>query len=207
MESINPWLVVWAASVVLNVVPAFMPPTWALLVYFHMGQGLDVLPLALVGAFGATTGRALLALLSRWFGGRVIPKRWRENITALVTGLEAKPALGLSTLLLYTLGPLPSNQLFIAVGIARGSLAPVLAIFAGTRFVSYLIWVSAAITAANSLRESLAPRFGGELAVAVQLVGFILLILVMQVDWASILKRWNVLVPEPAAREREGAGR
>jgi hypothetical protein len=34
------------------------------------------------------------------------------------------------------LGPLPSNQLFIAVGLAGAPLAPVLAFFAVTRFIS-----------------------------------------------------------------------
>jgi hypothetical protein len=50
--------------------------------------------------------------------------------------LREKPVLGWSALLLYTLGPLPSNQLFIAVGLAGAPLAPVLAFFAVTRFIS-----------------------------------------------------------------------
>jgi membrane protein YqaA with SNARE-associated domain len=185
------WFLVWGMAVAINVVPAFMPPTWALLVYFHVGHGLDVLPLAIVGAFGSTVGRALLALLSRAVGERIIPTRWRENITALATTLAARPAIGLSSLALFTLGPVPSNHLFIAAGLAHAPLAPILAFFAVARFASYVIWVNAASVAAKSLQDVLGPRFGGGMAAAMQIAGFVLLILIMQIDWATYLRRWS----------------
>lgn len=185
------WLLVWGLAVAINVVPAFMPPTWALLVYFHVGHGLDVLPLAIVGAFGSTVGRALLALLSRAVGERIVPARWRENITALAATIAERPAIGLPSLALFTLGPVPSNHLFIAAGLAHAPLAPILAFFAITRFASYVIWVSAATVAADSLQEVLGPRLGSGLAAVMQLAGFLLLILVMQIDWAKHLRRWT----------------
>ena len=67
------WLVVWVLAMALNAVPAFMPPTWSVLAYFHLYQGLSVVPLAIVGALGATTGRAILAPGSRAFGDRFVP--------------------------------------------------------------------------------------------------------------------------------------
>ena len=189
VDHLEPWLLVGALAVVINVVPAFMPPTWALLVYFHVGHGLDVVPLAFVGVLGSTIGRALLALLSRFAGERLIPPRWQENIKTLADAIRSHPALSLSTIGLFTLGPAPSNQLFIAAGIAHTPLLPILAIFAVTRFVSYVIWVSAAATAAASLRELLDPRFGGAVAAAIEIAGFLLLILIMQIDWARWVKR------------------
>lgn len=184
------WLLVWGLAVVINVVPAFMPPTWALLVYFHIAHGLDVLPLAVVGAFGSTVGRALLALLSRTVGERIVPARWRENITALAATIAEQPAIGLPSLAFFTLGPVPSNHLFIAAGLACAPLAPILAFFAVTRFASYIIWVNAATTAADSLQDLLGPRLGSGVAAIVQVVGFLLLILIMQIDWAKHLRRW-----------------
>ena len=73
------WLVVLVLTVALNAVPAFMPPTWAVLAYFHLYHGLPVVPLAFVGALGATTGRAILALGSRAFGNRFVPARRRSS--------------------------------------------------------------------------------------------------------------------------------
>jgi len=196
VDRLEPWLLVWVLTVALNFVPAFMPPTWALLAYFRVQHGLDVLPLALAGAFGATTGRALLALASQHAGERIIPARWRANIRALVATIESRPAFSLPTLGLFALGPVPSNHLFIAAGLAKAPLAPVLTVFAIARFVSYVIWVTAAATAAQSLGQVLGPRLGGGLAVAIQIVGFAVLIVIMHVDWATVLRRWNQ--PQPS---------
>jgi hypothetical protein len=191
MDRLEPWVLVWFLTVLLNVVPAFMPPTWALLAYFRVQYGLDLWPLALVGAFGATAGRGLLALASQIVGERIVPTRWRENIHALAATIEDRPAFSLSMFGLLTLGPVPSNHLFIAAGLARASLPPLLAVFAVTRFISYVLWVTAAATAAQSLSQLLGPRLGGGLAVAIQIAGFLFLILIMQIDWSTHVRRWQ----------------
>ena len=95
MDRFVPWLLIWLLTVGLNVVPAFMPPTWALLAYFRVQYDLDVWALALVGAFSATTGRAVLALASQAAGERIVPTRWRANIRALVTTIRSRPAFSL----------------------------------------------------------------------------------------------------------------
>lgn len=185
------WLLVIAITVALNAVPAFMPPTWAVLVYFHLQHGLGVVPLALAGAVGATGGRALLALASRALGPRIVPGRWRTNIEALADLLRKRRAFGLAALGLFALGPIPSNHLFIAAGLARVPLGPILAVFGVARCVSYLLWVSATSVAATSLRDVVTPRFGNGAAIAAQLAGFALIIALMQVDWQTRFARWN----------------
>jgi membrane protein YqaA with SNARE-associated domain len=185
------WLTVAVIAVGLNVVPAFMPPTWSVLAYFHVREGLAVLPLAVVGALGATLGRAALALGSRAVGARVLPCRWRANIEVLVDELKRRRELGLSALALFALGPVPSNQLFIAAGIARAPLLPILAVFAVARFISYLIWINAGSIAATSLTELLSPRLGATVTTAIQIAGFIFLLVMMQLDWRRILQRYR----------------
>ena len=182
------WLAVWGLAVVLNVVPAFMPPTWAVLAYFHLYHGLPTLPLALIGALGATTGRALLALGSRAFGDRFLPPRWRANIEELVKALREQPTLAISSLALFGLGPLPSNQLFIAAGIARAPLLPILLVFSVARCISYILWISAANVADRSLEELIGPHFGSWGVIVMQLAGFALILFIMRVDWRSVLR-------------------
>jgi hypothetical protein len=182
------WLVVWVLAVSLNAVPAFMPPTWSVLAYFHLYQGLPIVPLAVVGALGATTGRAILALGSRAFGDRFVPASWRANVEAVVATLESRPALALPSLALFALGPVPSNHLFVAAGLARAPLPPILVVFGSARFVSYVLWVSAANVADRSLREVLGPRLGGWGAVALQIAGFAVIVLLMRLDWRRILR-------------------
>ena len=181
------WLAVWGLAVVINAMPAFMPPTWAVLAYFHLYHQLPTLPLAIVGALGATTGRGLLALGSRAFGARFLPESWRVNIETLVEMLQSQPTLAFSSLALFTLGPFPSNQLFIAAGIAKAPLPPILLVFGVARCISYVVWINAANIADRSLRELLGPRVGSWGVIAGQLVGFGLIILVMRVDWRRVL--------------------
>lgn len=191
------WILLVAAIIVLNTIPAFMPPTWTVLAWAHINYGIPVLVIAGIGALGASTGRVLLALASRTFGMHIIPARWRANIHALVESIRARPAFSLGSLALFALGPIPTNHLFIAVGLAGSSLKVVTAVFGVTRFVSYILWVQAAETAVSSLDELLRPALGGTAAIAAQILGFAALIMIMQVDWATVLKRFSATPESP----------
>jgi hypothetical protein len=65
IPEVGQWITIWVVAVVLNTIPAFMPPTWSLLAFVHVRHGLPLWPLAAVGAAAAITGRALLVLGSR----------------------------------------------------------------------------------------------------------------------------------------------
>lgn len=196
------WLLVWGVTVVLNVIPAFMPPTWSLLAYFHLHYKVPILPLAAVGALAATTGRGLLALASREFGARFLSKERQKNVQALSTLLRRRKTISLPLLGLFVLGPVPSNQLFIAVGLANVPLLPVLVVFCLARFVSYLLWVGATSTAAQSLTEFLTPRMGSVVAVVVQIVGLGLVFLLVSIDWPRRLQRWLPAESRPCTTGR-----
>jgi hypothetical protein len=191
------WVLLFGGIVLLNMIPAFMPPTWTLLAWAHINHDVPVLLIAAVGALGAATGRVLLALGSRAFGMRLLPDRWEANIHALVAAIRARPALSLGSLGLFALGPVPTNHLFIAAGLSGSPLAPVTAVFGVTRFVSYILWVQAAETAVTSLDQILRPSLGGGAAIAAQVLGFVALVAVMQVDWATTLKRLRPGHPPP----------
>jgi hypothetical protein len=99
----------------------------------------------------------------------------------------------------------PSNHLFIAAGLARAPLLPILLVFASAWCVSYVLWVSFANVADRSLREVLGPRLGGWGAVALQLAGFALIVLLMRLDWRRLLHERLPTTPEqsraPACQE------
>lgn len=114
------------------------------------------------------TGRGLLALASRAFGTRLLTKERPASIRSLTTVLRRRKAVSVSLLLLFVLGPVPSNELFTAVGLAKVPLLPLLAIFGLARFVSYVLWV----------------------AVAVQIAGLMLVLVLVRVDWSRLLRHW-----------------
>jgi membrane protein YqaA with SNARE-associated domain len=173
-----------------------MPPTWALLAYFHLRDGMPIWLLALVGASAATLGRAMLASVSENYGPRIVPDAWRQNIEHLVETIRSRRSLGLSALGVFTLNPVPSNHLFIAAGIARAPMLPILTVFFFGRFVSYLVWIAVADVAFNSLSDVLGASTG-IWAVVIQIVGFIILILVMRIDWSKWLQRLHLDTSAP----------
>ena len=59
------YLVLFAVVLGVNLMPAFGPPTWLVLVLFRLHEHLHVLPLVLVGAVAATVGRVALARATR----------------------------------------------------------------------------------------------------------------------------------------------
>src|SRR6516165_4904757 len=86
---------------ILNVVPAFAPPTWITLSFLGMSMPhVPVGALALIGATAATLGRVTLAKLSRAIvRGRLLDEPTRKNIGAIKDVLEKRRVFAFGTFL------------------------------------------------------------------------------------------------------------
>jgi uncharacterized membrane protein YdjX (TVP38/TMEM64 family) len=172
----------------VNLLPAFGPPTWTVLVFFRLQSDLAAVPLVLVGALAAGSGRLVLAYAARRFRSRLS----RERIAHLEAARDAvaggrKRAIG--GLALFALSPLPSAQLFVAAGLVAAPLVPLtLAFFAG-RLVSYAIYVSAASAAKQSLGSIVQDSFRSPIGIGLQVLMLASLVLLLKLDWAHILTR------------------
>jgi membrane protein YqaA with SNARE-associated domain len=193
------WLAVLAGLVVVNTIPLFMPPTWAVLAWLHVQESVPIWGLAAAGAIGSTIGRGTLAMVSRLAGPRILPRRWRANIQAVVDLLLSRSSLRASSLALFAWGPVSSNYLFIAAGISGAPLLLPLIVYAIARFISYMVVVSATQTTVNSFNDLLDPGMDRGWFAALQLVGIVTLIIVMRYDWSKITTR---LMPRSQATER-----
>ena len=96
------YLLVAAVVFGVNVLPAFGPPTWAVLVLFRLNSHVPVVPLVLIGAVSAASGRLLLATFSRRFRSRLSAKR-RANLEAARDLFAGSHAKGLAALGLFAL--------------------------------------------------------------------------------------------------------
>jgi membrane protein YqaA with SNARE-associated domain len=175
---------------VINLLPAFAPPTWATMSFIGLAiPNIDVLLLALVAATAATCGRVTLAKLSRAVvRQKLLTEQARRNVDAIKTGIESRKAMTVGTFLGYSLSPLPSNYLFIAYGLTSLPIAFLAAPFFIGRLVSYAFWTRTASTLGDWLDwdwfES-APYF-----VAYFLLSQLLLIPVIygftRLDWQAL---------------------
>src|SRR3954470_12011104 len=138
--SLSGYLLVFACVFGVNLLPAFGPPTWAVLVFFRLNSDLAAVPLILGGALAAASGRLALASGSRRLRGRMSAERL-ESLAAAQEALAGNRKRALAGLALFALSPVPSAQLFVAAGLLNVALIPLTAAFFAGRLVSYSLYV------------------------------------------------------------------
>lgn len=181
--------ILFAIVLAVNLMPAFGPPTWSIIVLYGLHSTQPLPFIVLIAAAAAALGRFLLASFFRLFANR-IPEKARRNVAAVRRALEERKRSALLALGLFALSPVPSAQLFEAAGLSRLPLARfTLAFFAG-RLLSYSIY---AATAKGVARTSLGGEFREMLtsppAILIQLAMIALLVLFTQIDWERHLDR------------------
>lgn len=173
-----------------NLLPAFAPPTWAILVFFTLKHDLQPIVLVPLGVIAATSGRAVLAhtfrSIRRW-----LPKGYVANMEAVGLYITEHSGRAFGLMTLFFISPVSSAQLFEGAGIIKTfKLKPLLLVFAGGRLVSYSIYVSGAhALKATSIGELITNGMTSPKAIAVQALLVLGLVALGNVKWAKILKR------------------
>ena len=167
-------LIVLGAVFAVNLLPAFGPPTWAVLVFFSLQFDLPPVPLVLGGALAAAGGRYLLASGTRRLRPRLSEARLRrlDRAQEALSADRRRTAAGLG---LFALSPVPSGQLFVGAGLMTVPLLPLTAAFFSGRLVSYSIYVSAASLAADNLGDVVLDALTSPLGMGLQLAMLIAL--------------------------------
>lgn len=153
----------------VNLIPAFAPPTWAVLVLFRLNSDLPVVPLVVVGAVAAASGRFVLATATRALRRRLSAERtarlesWRQEILKRRAGVIAGLAL-------FAVSPLPSGQLFVGAGLIDVPLVPCTLAFFSGRIVSYAVYVGGASLVARSYGDVATDALRSPSGIALQLV-------------------------------------
>lgn len=152
----------------VNLLPAFGPPTWAVLVFFSLDFELPAVPLVLGGALAAASGRFVLANGARMLRPRLAAARLErlDRARAALSADRRRTAVGLG---LFALSPVPSGQLFVAAGLMAVPLLPLTAAFFAGRLVSYSIYLSAAGIAKDSLGTIVTEALTSPLGMGLQL--------------------------------------
>ena len=167
----------------VNLLPAFGPPTWSVLVLYVLNSDLPILPAVLSGAAAAASGRYLLAVLFRLLGSH-LSERSRHNLDAAKQMAEQSRGKTILGLALFALSPLPSAQLFEAAGLLRLRLLPFTAAFFGGRLISYLVYAStAARIRQTSIGETFRETLSQPLGIALQIILIAMLVGLTRVDW------------------------
>jgi uncharacterized membrane protein YdjX (TVP38/TMEM64 family) len=185
------WDYLAAFGVVLgvNLLPAFGPPTWAVLVLFRLQSGLNGVVLVLLGALAAALGRLALAGGTRAMRGHLSRDR-QESLDALGDGIRRHPRAGVLGIGLFVLSPLPSAQLFEAAGLTRVRLVPLVAAFFAGRLVTYSAYVAGATALKqSSIGDMVVDSMTSPAGVALQLALLAGVVALARIDWRPRLAR------------------
>lgn len=171
----------------LNLIPAFAPPTWMVFSYLGFSSASkDVAWLAVVGAGAATLGRITLAKLSRIIvRQKFLSDATKQNIDAIREKLEGKRKLTFAVFLFYAFSPLPSNYLFIAYGLTAMELKIIALPFLLGRSVSYAFWglASSAVAQRVAVNSKWAASYLGVWFVASQILLLYAIYMFTRIDW------------------------
>ena len=172
----------------INLLPAFGPPTWAVLVFTRLHWHLNPVALVAVGAVAAASGRYILAMGARHFS-KWLPRRMRDNLDGARALLGRKRSSVFAIFAIFVVSPLPSAQLFLAAGFLDLNLPLfTLAFFVG-RLVSYSIYMSVAVLAERQLGNVLGQLFGSPWSIALQIALLAVVCLLPLVNWRKFLKQ------------------
>jgi membrane protein DedA with SNARE-associated domain len=186
-------LILFLVIFLLNIIPAFAPPTWMVFSFLgfrypeHMGWSF-----ALVGALAATIGRSLLGKLSH----AIVRNHWlseatRKNVDSIKLELEKRPRLTFGLFLFYAFTPLPSNFLFIAYGLTAMPLVRIALPFLMGRFVSYTIWTMSGVAVSQRLDmdDTDVIRYASIYFVLMQFAFLAAVYAFARVDWNLLLQK------------------
>ena len=168
----------------INLLPAFGPPTWSVILFYGLNTELPAAVIVLVCAVAAASGRLLLAYAFRFLRG-YLPAKLKRNLAAAHDLLESRKGGMWWGLGLFALSPLPSAQLFEAAGLAGVRLLGFTAAFFAGRLVTYSFYAASAKgLRGTSLGDAFAGIFSSPWGIALQIGMILLLALLAQIDWS-----------------------
>ena len=183
---------------IINIIPAFMPPTWMLLSFVGFTLHFSNYSLVIFSVFAAVaavSGRAILALFSdRIIRNRFLSKRTKENIDIIKINIEKRKVFLTSFFLLFAFSPFPSGQLFLAYGLTGLKLRfAVIPFFIG-RLASYLFWAFTASEISERLviSDFKSGAFFSLYFILAQIGTLFLVYLFAKVDWKILFEERKI---------------
>ncbi|MFT4049525.1 MAG: hypothetical protein QM648_06765 [Solirubrobacterales bacterium] len=172
----------------VNLLPAFGPPTWIIVVYFKLHHDIPLPALVFVGAAAATCGRVVLALAARGMRTK-LPQHRIDDLEALRGTLERGAGSTIAAVAFFVVSPVPSAQLFLAAGVTGLALRPLAIAFFAGRLASYAIYGSAASLAEDQLSAIFDRGFSSPWAVGLQVLMLAGVVAITLVPWRKVFAK------------------
>jgi hypothetical protein len=182
----------------INVVPVMMPPSWIVLASIYSAfPSFNPLYLALVGASASAAGRFGLMLASSKMQ-RFMGQKRKSSLAAIENYLSGKKYAYFILSLIFALGPLPSNMLFIGYGMMKSRAAGIFVGFWIGRAVSYFVLISLSAVAFRPFLGMFSDHIIG--ALALDSLGLLSVVAFATVDWEKMIIERKLVFIRPSFR-------
>ena len=195
---------VWSYAAILlilvgiNTVPLFMPPSWIVLSTIYLAYpSLNPFYLALIGATGATAGRFVLTHISS-LSRRIIGEKRKTSLGTIEQYLSRKKYAYFLLSLIFAIGPLPSNLLFITFGIMKVRTFEIFLGFWIGRLISYFLLILLTPFAFKPFIKLFSSNFLG--IIIIDTIGVISVVAFASVDWQKLIVERKVKFIRPKFR-------
>lgn len=185
---IAPYIILAVFVFGMNVIPALMPPTWTVLVFFYLTYGLFAIPVVIIGAVCATLGRVILYFIAQNRFRRFLPKKSQANLDYLSKFFNKKKKVTFVLLAAYAFSPIPSNQVYIMAGLAKIRIKLIATIFFLGRLLSYSLWIGSAHVVNKNLPSVFESHYSKAITFVIEIGGLIAIYFLTKVNWKKYLK-------------------
>ena len=185
---ILPYLLVFAASLVVDCIPVFAPPAWTLMILIMLKFDLNPYVVVAVGTCGTVSGRLIfVTYIVPWFGNKTIGAKKDADLKFLGKKLAKKGVATFLIVFVYALLPLSTTVLFMAVGFAKVKRLLIIPPF----FLGHLIGNGALLISGKYAIKNLSDLYKGSLdpkSIIVMAAGLLVMLLLLFIDWRKLLE-------------------
>ena len=147
------YLLIFAASLVVDIIPFIGPPAWTVMVFFQVKYHLNIWGVLVAGVIGSTAGRYLLTLYIPHLTTKLLNKKKDKDLQFLGKKLSEGKWKIQAFVFIYTLIPIPTTPLFTAIGIAKVKPLYIIPAFFIGKFLSDLYMVYAGKLATENVDQ------------------------------------------------------
>lgn len=180
------YIIVFIASLLVDIVPLIGPPAWTVMVFFQARYHLDIWMVLIVGVTGSAIGRYLYSSYVPFLSKKFIKNDKNEDLHFIGAKLSGNGWKIHLFVLLYTLMPLPSTPLFTAAGVARVRTLHIIPAFFVGKFMSDALMVITGDYVVNNV-ESISRTMLSWKTLLGTILGIVLICIFLFIDWRKLL--------------------
>lgn len=180
------YLIASLIIILINVVPAFMPPTWTIISYVYIIHDVNLLLLSVIGAVSSSIGRFLLARFSNLFSSSYFKGYFKENMHYVGMKIRGSHFRMFTIAFIWAISPIASNPLFIAAGLASRKIGSLLSGFFLGRSLSYFFLAYTAKIVVENFNDIFYGSVLDIRKIIVNAIGIFLIFIYVFIDWKEL---------------------